>query len=153
VSEPPAGIQVVAVGPEVGRPLRMAVLRPHQAAEVPMYPLEDDPGTLHLAAIGEDGGVLAVGSLMREPHPREPRPGDWRVRGMATLPALRGLGLGSAVLAACETRAAGAGGKRLWCNARVGARGFYERAGLSVEGAVFEIAGIGPHVLMSKQLA
>jgi GNAT superfamily N-acetyltransferase len=90
---------------------------------------------------------------MSEPHPREPRPGDWRVRGMATLPAMRGLGLGSAVLAACESHAAGAGGKRLWCNARVGARGFYERAGLTVEGGVFEIAGIGPHVLMTKRLA
>ncbi len=41
----------------------------------------------------------------------------------------------------------------MWCNARSGARTFYERAGFCVEGEEFEIAGIGPHFLMAKPLS
>ncbi|MGO9488234.1 MAG: GNAT family N-acetyltransferase [Solirubrobacteraceae bacterium] len=144
---------MLAVSAAVGRPLRMAVLRPHEPADRAMYRAEEDPATLHVAAIRGEDEVLAVGSVMPDPYPGSPQPGDWRVRGMATRPDLRGTGLGALVLARCEQHARGEGGLRLWCNARVGARRFYEHAGLVAEGEVFELPGIGPHVLMSKRLA
>ncbi len=147
-----AGARVFAVGAQAGRELRMAVLRPEQDPAEPMYAREREPSTLHFAALGAGGEVLAVGSAMPDGHPREPRPGDWRVRGMATEPRQRGRGLGTMVLAAIEAAARERGGARLWCNARTPARGFYERAGFVVEGEEFEIAGIGPHFLMSKPL-
>ena len=108
--------------------------------------------TAHYAALGPDGAVLAVGSVMPEGHPHEPREGDWRVRGMASEPELRGRGLGKLVLAALEAHARTRGGRRLWCNARTGARAFYEREGWSAEGEQYEIEGIGPHFLMAKAL-
>ena len=78
-----------------------------------MYAQEGDPDTAHYAALGADGAVLAVGSVMGEGHPHEPRDGDWRVRGMATEPELRGHGLGKLVLARARhpraTSAAGGG--------------------------------------------
>jgi ribosomal protein S18 acetylase RimI-like enzyme len=132
---------VLAVGPELGRPLRMAVLRPHESADQPMYALENDAQTFHVAAITGDGRVVSVASVMADPHPRDPHPGDWRVRGMATDPQQRGRGL---------MREGGA--TRVWCNARIAARSFYERAGFSVEGEQFEIPEIGPHLLMAKAL-
>jgi GNAT superfamily N-acetyltransferase len=150
VSAAPAGVRVCEVDAARGQALRMAVLRPWQQAGEEMYPLERDPATAHYAAIGENGEVSAVGSVMADPHPREPRAGDWRVRGMATGPALRGRGLGGLVLVALEEHARGRGAARLWCNARTGARSFYEHAGWSIEGEEFEIAGIGPHFLMAK---
>ena len=129
------------------RPLRRAVLRPHQRAEELVYPGDDAPGTLH--AIVRDGGrVLGVATVSREPHPREPAPGDWRVRGMATDPAARGTGVGAALLDACLRHVREHGGRRVWCNARTPARGFYARAGFQVEGDEFELPGIGPHELM-----
>jgi ribosomal protein S18 acetylase RimI-like enzyme len=152
VSGPADGVRVVPVTAALGRPLRMAVLRPHEPSDRPMYPLEDDLGTLHVAAIDAAGAVLAVGSVMLDGHPGEPSPGDWRIRGMATRPELRGRGLGGRVLDACEAHARERGGRRLWCNARVGARSFYERAGMQVEGEEYEIPGIGLHLLMSKPL-
>jgi GNAT superfamily N-acetyltransferase len=145
-------VAVRAVDAETGRELRMEVLRPHQPAGEPMYPLEDAPSTAHFAALDSAGEVLAVGSVMADPHPRRPREGDWRVRGMATRAALRGAGLGGMVLAALERHAREHGAKRVWCNARTGARRFYEGAGFHVEGKEFVIPGIGPHFLMAKPL-
>ncbi len=152
MSGAPAGVRVLAVVAGAGQALRMSVLRPWQSPGEAMYAGESDPGTAHYAALGEDGAVLAVGSVMAEGHPRDPQPGDWRVRGMATDPALRGRGLGKAVLAALEAHACDGGARRLWCNARTGARAFYEREGWSIEGEEFEIEEIGPHFVMSKTL-
>ncbi len=146
-------MRVVRVDAVTGRELRMSVLRPHEPADRPMYEREDDPGTVHVAAIAEAGEPLAVGSAMSDPHPREPRDGDWRIRGMATRPDARGRGLGSLVLAELERAAAEQDARRVWCNARSGARRFYERAGYAAEGEEYEIAGIGPHWLMVHQLA
>jgi GNAT superfamily N-acetyltransferase len=146
------GVAVRAVDALTGRELRMQVLRPHQPPGEPMYALEDAPATAHYAALDPAGQVLAVGSVMAEGHPRSPREGDWRVRGMATRAALRGAGLGGMVLAELERHAREHGGARVWCNARAGARRFYEGAGFHVEGDAFEIPGIGPHLLIAKAL-
>ena len=147
-----AGVAVRAVDARTGRELRMAVLRPDQPPGEAMYPLEEARCTAHYAACDPAGEVLAVGSVMPEGHPRHPREGDWRVRGMATRAALRGAGLGGMVLAELERHAREHGGRRVWCNARTGARRFYEGAGFEVEGGEFEIPGIGPHLLMAKPL-
>lgn len=45
-----------------------------------------------------------------------------------------------------------AGAEVLWCNARVGALGFYLRLGFATIGEEFEIAGIGPHFVMWRDL-
>jgi len=152
VSGAPASVRVLAVDAGTGQALRMAVLRPWQEPGEEMYELERDPGTAHYAALDEAGEVLAVGSVMAEVHPREPREGDWRVRGMATRDRERGRGLGALVLEVLERHARERGARRVWCNARTGARAFYEAAGWSAEGEEFEIARIGPHLLMSKTL-
>ncbi len=133
------------------RPMRAEVLRPGQSAAELIYPGDEAPGTLH-AAVRLDGEVVGIASVMRDPHPVSPLPGDWRIRGMASRPELRGRGIGAALLACCEVHARERGGVRIWCNARAGARGFYERGGFSFEGERFEIVGIGPHYLMAKRL-
>lgn len=155
--------ELLEVPAEQVRPVRAEVLRQGQPPERLVYPGDDAPGTLHLAALASlpratPGGVVAealvagIATVMSDPHPREPLPGDWRVRGMATLPAFRGRGIGAALLAGCEQHVRGQGGARVWCNARVPALGFYERAGWLVESDVFEVEDIGPHVVMSKLL-
>jgi GNAT superfamily N-acetyltransferase len=144
--------EVRAVEVSLVRPLRASVLRPGRPPESSVYPLDEDPRTIHVAAI-LGGRVVSIGSAMPDGHPREPRPGDWRIRGMASEPGLRGRGLGGRVLARCERHVREHGGRRLWCNARIGARSFYERAGWMTEGEAFEIAGIGEHLVMARTLA
>jgi ribosomal protein S18 acetylase RimI-like enzyme len=71
---------------------------------------------------------------------------------MATDPAYRGRGVGAAVLEALVAHARAGGGGVLWCNARVPAQRFYERAGLQTRGEPWEDPEIGPHVLMWRRL-
>jgi GNAT superfamily N-acetyltransferase len=67
---------------------------------------------------------------------------------MATADGYRGQGLGRRVLDAVVDHVAGAGGGLLWCAARLRAVPFYERAGFSTLGDVYEEPDVGPHVLM-----
>jgi GNAT superfamily N-acetyltransferase len=132
------------------RPLRQLVLRPGRPPADSVYPGDDDADTVHLAAF--DGGRLAgIASLYREQRPGGPAGSpSWRLRGMATDPDLRGKGVGAAVLRACEAHVADHGGGELWCNARLPAAGFYRAGGYASVGDQFDIAGIGPHVVMAK---
>jgi GNAT superfamily N-acetyltransferase len=145
-------MQPIAIEAGTARPLRKDVLRPGSPLAELVYEHDDAPRTLHAAVLDRAGNPLAIGTVMADPHPRDPDGGDWRVRGMATREDVRGQGLGASVLAALERHAREQGARRLWCNARVGARRFYERAGWRAEGEPFEIAGIGPHYVMSKRL-
>ncbi|MEM7680367.1 MAG: GNAT family N-acetyltransferase [Planctomycetota bacterium] len=101
-----------------------------------------------------------------------PAPRLRRLRGMAVSPEAQGRGVGRFLLAglmeAVRARAdsgadggasddSGAGsvdGSNLapktwwWANARTSAVGFYTRQGWRVVSAEFEIAGVGPHVVM-----
>ena len=142
---------VSAVPAEVVRPLRALVLRPGLSPEQTAFDGDDAASTMH-AAIERGGELAGAATVMLCPHPVHPAPGDWRIRGMATAPQWRGIGLGGELLAACLEHARAAGGRRVWCNARIGARTLYERGGMSVEGEAFEIPPIGTHLLMSVRL-
>jgi GNAT superfamily N-acetyltransferase len=147
--------RIEQVPADVVRPLRQAVLRPHQTLAEQVWPGDDTPGAAHFAARdpAAPDALLGIASVTPEPHPHEPRPGDWRVRGMATAPAARGLGLGAHLLAACVAHARASGAHRVWCTARSPVVGFYARAGFVPEGDEFVIPAIGPHRLMTLQIS
>jgi predicted GNAT family N-acyltransferase len=67
---------------------------------------------------------------------------------MATEPDVRGSGAGRALVVEGLALVAARGGDVVWCDARVGAAGFYERMGFTVVTDEFEKTGIGPHVGM-----
>jgi predicted GNAT family N-acyltransferase len=130
------------------RPLRQRVLRSDQPFEETLYAGDEDPSTVHLGAFADDR-LVGVASLYREPRPGAgDAAGGWRLRGMATVPEVRGRGHAKALLAACIDHVGGCGGGELWCNARTPAAGFYRAAGFEVVGDEFDIDGIGPHVVM-----
>lgn len=147
-------VRVVAVPGEDTHDLRERVLRPGQSPQELVYPGDDHPDALHAAVRDPaDGGPLVgVATVAPEGHPTDPRPGDWRLRGMATAPEARGRGVGAALLDACLDHARAHGGRRVWCNARMTAEGFYLRAGFIPEGARFDIPGLGEHVVMAVSL-
>lgn len=151
-----AAVTVRAVDPETTRALIHAVLRPHQPATTLAALLA---GQTAFAAypVGdvEDAADRVIGTALVAPNPMPDMPeapNTWRLRGMATDPRWRGRGVGGAVLDAVIDHVRSTGGAMLWCNARVSARGFYERAGFAVVGWEWEIRGIGPHVRMWRQL-
>jgi hypothetical protein len=135
--------------------------------EAPPWPAGDNPLSLlppgPPAAPGtaaRSGDAAQNGAVAPHERPAAPRglarstPGEaWRLRAMATHPQWRGRGVGAAVVRAVTDHVAAQGGSLLWCNARLGARRFYERAGLTTWGEVWQEPVIGPHVVMYKRVA
>jgi predicted GNAT family N-acyltransferase len=135
------------VAAEVTYALRGAVLRPN-GGEI-TWAGDEDPATFHLAARTPDGAVVGVVRFSPAPCPWRPdAAAPWQLRGMATDPAVRGAGAGRALLADGLARVTARGGALVWCDARVGAAGFYERQGFTVVSEPFDKPGIGPHVGM-----
>lgn len=130
------------------RPLRHRILRPAQPFEETVYPGDDDPDTVHLGAFDGER-LVGIASLYKEDRPGGPA-GGRRIRGMATETDVRGTGYGAALLAGCIEHAAGGGAHEVWCNARTVAVDFYRRAGFAVVSDEFDIAGVGPHVVMAR---
>lgn len=133
------------------RPLRQAVLRPHQTPEDCVYEGDEDPESAHFGALVA-GNLVGIASIYRQREDGQPDPFAWRLRGMATLESVRGQGYGAALLKACERHARRAGGMRLWCNARTTVAGFYGGFGFQQKGEEFDLPGLGPHLVMELEL-
>lgn len=130
--------------------LRRAVLRPELPADQPLPPFAPD-GAVTLGAVGEDGEIIGTCVVFPAPCPMQPQRSDaWQLRAMATSPARRGLGVGSAVLATAVSQVRSRDGQLMWCNARVTAVDFYARHGWVAQGAVFPS---GPSDLPHRRMA
>jgi GNAT superfamily N-acetyltransferase len=140
--------EVRVVDPEVTVALRHQVLRPHQTLDDVRAASDGTPGI----AVLDGERVLACASVRPEPMPGDERPGDWRLRGMASDPAVRGQGYGALALTAALDHARERGATRVWCNARTPARGFYERHGFTATGGEFHLPDAGPHYLMWRRV-
>lgn len=130
--------------------LRQTLLRAHQPIEASRYPGDEHRDAGHFAAF-QGQKMVGVASVFHEAHPDiADRSGEqqWRLRGMATAPAVRGKGAGGALLQAAIDYTLARQARVLWCNARTPARSFYERYGFTVISDEFEIDGIGPHYVM-----
>ncbi|MFD7237071.1 GNAT family N-acetyltransferase [Streptomyces syringium] len=132
--------------------LRRSVLRPALPAEEAVFAEDAAPGTFHIAAYDERGAVRACVSFFPEALPGEAGEAAYRFRGMASDPAVRGLGYGVAVLRAGLDQAAARGAALAWCNGRTSARGFYEHQGFTVTGEEFVVEPVGPHYLFTIKL-
>lgn len=139
---------------EVTLPLRQQVLRPHETLDQLRLTGDDDPDAGHFAAFDAGGLVVGTASVRREAPPWAPaETGAWRLRGMATAELRRGGGIGSAVLHAVVKHVADHGGGLLWCNARLPALAFYQRAGFAIRGEPWDEPQIGPHIAMQRMVS
>lgn len=122
--------------------VRHVVLRPGRPRETAVFAGDDHPLARHWVAI-DGGAVVGVATIVPAPMPDPPvaPPPAWQLRGMAVLPAHRGLGLGARLLEAAQQDLAAPA----WCNAREAVEAFYAAHGWRAVGPLFEIAGVGPH--------
>jgi GNAT superfamily N-acetyltransferase len=143
------GLTVRAVAAEMTYPLRQRVLRPHQRLDEMAWDGDDDADAGHFVAVDPEGEIAGAATIVRRaPDWLAGEALGWRLRGMATRPEWRGMGVGTALLSAAVDHALRHGGGIVWCHARVRAADFYERAGFSRRGTAWEEPVIGPHVLM-----
>jgi predicted GNAT family N-acyltransferase len=151
VTAEPSTVTVDEVPAALTYELRRAVLRP-DGGEI-TWAGDEDPATFHLAARTTDDRVVGVVRFSPAPCPWRPlAAAPWQLRGMATDPAFRRSGAGRALVVDGLARVVARGGDLVWCDARGGAAGFYERMGFTVVTEEFEKPGIGAHVGMLKDL-
>ena len=127
------------------RAIRTEVFIEEQKIPVAMEWDDADAHCVHAVAFNRFGLPLATGRLLRH------GPGVARVGRMASIQALRGSGLGRAVLDALMQAARARGDVEVRLHAQTSAQAFYARAGFSPSGPVFEEAGI-PHIEMTRPL-
>lgn len=133
------------------RNLRQLTLRQHQAVETLVYPGDEDERTIHLGAF-LDSKLVGIASLYKEKLKDNDEPESWRLRGMATIEEVRGMGIGKHLMNLCIEHAKSNQGKLFWCNARITAEKFYEKFGMKRIGDVFYPEDLGPHVIMTMKL-
>ena len=132
--------------------VRWPVLRPDHARETAIFDGDDAAGTLHFGTFDGDA-LVGVASLYLAQFPAQPDVAHvFQLRGMATLPEVRGRQFGKALLAACVAAAREKGAALIWCNARTSASDFYAKNGWRITGDAFEIPTVGPHFRMCLDL-
>lgn len=139
--------------------LRHAILRPNQPVDACVYPGDDAPTSFHHGIRDPDEHdkttLIAVASFYREPLPGSAVSNtQLRIRGMAVLPEHRNKGLGRALVhAGLEIAQSQSPPPTFaWCNARTTAAGSYAKLGFTPRGDEFDIEGIGPHLVMVREL-
>lgn len=99
-----------------------------------------DAQCLHAVAYDEAKRPVGTGRLLPDGH----------IGRMAVLASARGSGVGAALLRLLMEQARVRGELGVQLNAQLSAESFYQRAGFTREGELFDEAGI-PHVHMTKQ--
>jgi zinc protease len=153
----PDNMVIAVAGPEYANykpitpkqtvPIRSEILRPGQPEQNSIYPLDEDENALHLGAI-KNSELVGVASIFKEAATRKDLTDAWRLRGMATIEAVRGEGHGKQLVETAIQYIAFQGGGNLWFNARHNVQGFYENLGFQVEGDPYEISEGGERIFM-----
>jgi GNAT superfamily N-acetyltransferase len=136
------------------RLLRDKVLRPGYAPGGSVYPGDDEPETLHIGAFMRNN-VVAVATICHENMPGKSETAAWRLRGMATLPQYRGLGLAKRLVNDCMQHAIDHGGVMVWCSSRIATVRFYESLSFEQFGKYFRLPQFSDelYVLMWRHCA
>lgn len=133
--------------------IRQKVLIPdHDIKKVKFDNDDDEDISFHLGAF-KDSQLVSVASFFYDRNTTFKDEHQYQLRGMATLPEFQGQGLSSELLNMAFPIIKQNFCTLLWCNARVTAIGYYQKVGFKIQDeTVFEIEGIGPHVLMYKNI-
>jgi predicted GNAT family N-acyltransferase len=143
VTAPTAVVATPTDIPEVAA-LRTRVFVDEQGVPPEIEQDDADATAVHVLSRDDSGRVVATGRLVV----RGTTAGIGR---MAADPAVRGRGHGAAVLGELHRQAVLRGVTEIELHAQLTARGFYERAGYTAVGDVYEEAGIA-HITMRRRL-
>jgi len=144
-----AELSVVEISATDTYAIRREVLRNDTPSHDVGFDVDESPGTFHLG-VHDGTRLVAISTWALRPHQGEP---GIQLRGMATVPDVRGTGVGALLLeAGCERAAAAV--TLVWARARDTALGFYLRHGFTVDGDGFIDETTGkPHHLITRRLS
>ena len=141
--------QYLQIGARRTYRLRHEILRPGRPLGECRFPGDFAEETFHLGAFVE-GSIVGIASFYRESSAYFQDDRQYRLRGMAV--RQEGCGYGRELVLYGESLLKEGGACLLWCNARLGALGFYRKLNFSTCGSRFDIPDVGPHFLMAKFL-
>ncbi len=134
--------------------LRMAVLRDGTPSDEVVWDGDDEPATFHLGVRLDNGTIVAISTWLDRPHPAYEGRRAMQVRGMATAPSHRNIGLGSILLDSGLTVCRQRGVEVVWARARVPALRFYQRHGFGTIGDEYiDPTTALPHVDIAAEAA
>lgn len=134
-------LHIEQIRPELTWRLRQRVLYP--AEKLYEMEMEEDDHGYHFGAF-QDNDLVAVVSLFQ-------KGGDFQFRKFAVDASVQNMGIGKTLLKYIEDFAIAEGAKRIWCNARVSAIGFYARYGFVQTGKLFSKNGFD-YEIMEKMI-
>ena len=111
---------------------------------------DNDKDTFHLGAFYQNE-LVGIATFMKNTIDSELEE-QYQLRGMATLPKVRGKGAGKLLIEEAKRIIKEKGISFLWSNARKEAVGFYESLNFKVIGEGFEVQKVGPHYKMVTEL-
>ncbi|MGL6247624.1 MAG: GNAT family N-acetyltransferase [Culicoidibacterales bacterium] len=122
-------------------PLRQRVLRPNRPLSACQFPTDDAQMTYHFGLVDEQEVIVAIVTFLETEKGHQ-------LRGMACNPTFQNQGLGSKLLTHAYDHLQAEGITKIWCQARIRAKSFYERLGFIGEGETFEVPDVGEHLEM-----
>jgi GNAT superfamily N-acetyltransferase len=137
IQRPKSEISIEQIRPELTWQLRQRVLYPAQ--QIQEMGMDEDNDGLHFAAF-KDGWIVGVVSLF-------PKGNDFQFRKFAVDESVQGMGIGRQLLEYITCFTVINQGRRIWCNARVSAIGFYFKAGFTRTGRLFSKNGFDYEIL------
>ena len=144
-------VNISKVDAEKVRPLRHSELRKGQDFSTTSYIEDYEAGTFHMACI-VDEKIVTCASYYPEKSIKIKSDNAYRLRGMATDSNFQRKGYASDLMEESFKELKKRDCDMVWCNARLVAVDFYKSVGFKITGDLFDIAEIGPHYYMYKEI-
>ena len=133
------------------RSLRYSELRKGQDFSTTSYLKDYEEGTFHIACIVDDK-IVTCATFYPEKSIKIKSEKAYRLRGMATDSNFQRKGYASGLMEESFKELKKRDCDMVWCNARLVAVDFYKSVRFKITGELFDIAGIGPHYYMYKEI-
>ena len=144
-------VEINKVDAEKIRSLRHSELRKGQDFSTTSYLKDYEEGTFHMACSVDDKTVTCA-TFYPEKSMKIKSDNAYRLRGMATDSNFQRKGYASDLMEESFKELTKRDCDMVWCNARLVAVDFYKSSGFKITGEIFDIAEIGPHYYMYKEI-
>jgi predicted GNAT family N-acyltransferase len=144
-------VNISKVDADKVRALRHSELRKGQDFSTTSYLKDYEKGTFHMACIVDDK-IVTCATFYPEKSVKIKSDNAYRLRGTATDSNFQRKGYASDLMAESFKELKKRDCDMVWCNARLVAVDFYKSVGFKITGELFDIAGIGSHYYMYKEI-
>ncbi len=129
--------------------IRKKILR--NTSDLPVvFEGDTDENSFHLGAF-KNNKIIGIATFMQVEN-SDFKGTQFQLRGMAALQEFQGNGVGSLLIEEAIQILKEKKANVVWCNARISAVSFYKKHNFEIIGDTFEVAQIGPHYKMYKNI-